>query len=94
MSGEGLTEFVTFASHFHQDILLDHGSIEEILTEATASFDDGQRQRLAVFLGSILATKNDDDLERFWHDSGAEIGFREAQQLRAFLDGVRTTVRE
>lgn len=92
MSDEGLSEFVTFASHFHQDILLDHSSAEEILAEATSSFDDNQRRTLSLFLGSILATKRDEELEQFWHDSGAEIGFHGPGQLRAFLDGVRNTV--
>jgi hypothetical protein len=83
--------FKTFASQFHQDIMDDASSEEELIEWALSPLKkNAERQRLRAYLDSITQDDvTDAELRKLWWSSSADLIFYDGAELRTFLRKVR-----
>lgn len=89
----GFSEFIRIAGYFHQDIDLSYSSFQELLIDALGGLTTAEKRQLVAFLDDALTTKSAEELALLWHSSGAEVAIVGVGQLEAFLDVVRSFVR-
>ena len=79
-------EFERFGLHFHQDITLIADSLDRLMEMVLAPFKGAARRRLKAFIGDLLRDDvSDDELQRLWHATPADIYFHHANELRTML---------
>jgi hypothetical protein len=85
------TEFEAFARQFHQDIMEDVSTEEELIDWVLSPLkDNAERQRLRAYLDSITQDDvTDEELRKLWYSSSADFIFYDGAELRAFLKRVR-----
>ena len=86
----GHSEFLRVTAYFHQDADLTHNSFQELLVDAFGVLNEREMSDLASFLRSVVGEFDDAQLQELWSMSGAELHFPTVDQLRAFLDVMRT----
>ena len=79
-------EFAIFCQQFIQDIHLIASTEEEAIEWALSPLDREARTRLRDFIGMIIDKDfPDDELQRLWHSTPADIYFRDTRDLRKML---------
>ena len=72
--------------YFFQDIGLSFSTPEEWVAFAGRHLNQNEKSIVKEFLSNLLRENHDDtELHRMWFDSGAEIYFPDAKELRGFL---------
>jgi hypothetical protein len=62
-------EFINFTIWFHQDMLLIHSSISEIVATALEDVRPENIRKLEKFMSSCIASCDDEDLMKIWNNS-------------------------
>ena len=69
-------EFQRFGSLFHQDIDLDHDTLEDAARDIIRGFKGEERRGLRAFIGQVLESDlSPDELSKPWGLTGSDIFF-------------------
>lgn len=80
------SEFHIFAGRFIQDIQLIAKNMDELMRFVLSPLKGDARTRLKSFLGDLLYEgMSDEELQRLWHATPADIYFHHAHELRLVL---------
>jgi hypothetical protein len=83
-------DFNKICRNFHQDVHLEFSSPEEMIRSAADELDGKQSNAVKSFLDELLSGRYDDDeLQKMWFNTAADIYFPEPGELRAFLKRMR-----
>ena len=86
-------EFFRFCSGIHQDFVEVYGpGVDDWIEGALGFVDKDRHLALAQFLREVLAGSSDAEIMALYRSTYTELAFREARDLRLFLQMVAETI--